>query len=136
MFEKTLPQPQRLLKEVSIVLSGVEHKPPGEVRPWLQHGGMAALNAQKKGKRRAAEIVVGVGGPDVPNAIKSTALAGLRDHREKQERRADEAELKVRKRGGDAAAVKAARAKFSETVRACELFLLGGVKGRTCRAIP
>ena len=58
---------QRLLKEVSIVLSGKEHHPPGSIAPWLVQGGQAAIDAPWG----APAVVVGVGGAGVPTAKKS-----------------------------------------------------------------
>lgn len=56
---------QRLLQEISIVLSGKPHIPTGSMAPWLLPGGLEALNAP----RRGPHMVIGVGGPYVPEAI-------------------------------------------------------------------
>lgn len=48
-----------------MVLSGKLHIPPGSMAPWLLPGGLEALNAPSKGPH----MIIGVGGPYVPEAI-------------------------------------------------------------------
>lgn len=57
---------QRLLLEISILLTGKKHEPPGTTPPWLQQGGKEAAAAARYGK--GADMLVGVGGEGVPNA--------------------------------------------------------------------
>lgn len=57
---------KRLLSEISMILSGKPHKPPGSVAPWLLQGGKEGAIARSKGK--GGSVLVGVGGENVPTA--------------------------------------------------------------------
>lgn len=99
-----------------MVLSGKPHKPPGSVAPWKLPGGQAALRAQRA--RGASDaIVVGVGGPNVPNAIRSDELAEVRRILRARAKLADREERKAPAAGEDVEGVKKARARFEEKVR-------------------
>lgn len=63
-----------------MVLSGQKHKPPGSVAPWLLHGGKRASARSARGRSfELSQLVVGVGGPDVPEAHMTPDLAARKE---------------------------------------------------------
>lgn len=68
-----------MLHEVSVVLSGEPHRPPGSIAPWMVVGGKEACACARRGNSAAlATMVVGVGGDAVRRVRKPAEIRGAR----------------------------------------------------------
>ncbi|CAM9940106.1 unnamed protein product, partial [Ectocarpus sp. 13 AM-2016] len=96
VLSETLPShttqvQERLLHEISMILCGQPHNPPGSVPPWKLPGGRAAFRA----RRGAPKPLVGVGGPSVPVAKLSVDTSKFRPEDDDVKRLQEEESLRV-----------------------------------------
>lgn len=71
VYEQPIHQPnQRLLQELSMVLCGKPHNPPGSVAPWLLPGGDS--DSDDELPAGTPQRIIGVGGPGVPTVFRSS----------------------------------------------------------------